>query len=472
MKDSQKLFVIVLGLATVLALMATQAAAISSSSSSDLGPPATERAILNGITQITTEPATPTTEDPIKIMVSGEWNNSCVPEYQSHQIVDNIITINVVNPPFPPTACIAIITPWQIAVEIGTLSAGTYTVRGLISGGEKTTSFKVVQAPALFVDGASGNDSGNNCADRDLPCATIGHTLDQAEEGDTILVAQGTYAENLVITKPITLRGAYETENWTRCLRHCPTTIDGNQSGRVIEVKTTLSKTTTIDGFTIMNGDGGISTTLSAVDIQNSKIVDNHNINSTGSGGGMRIDRSFVSITNTIIADNIADKSNGAIRIVSTSGISGPLSQVNINSSTIANNYATDDDGWNGIFCSNASFRVVNSILWGHQKEDYLSPNSVCGINNFEYSNVETTTVGIGNISADPLFVDAANGDYHLQDESPCIDTGTNDEASPTDFEGDPRPVDGDQNGDAITDMGADEFLLKMYMPIIFKNSP
>ena len=31
---------------------------------------------------------------------------------------------------------------------------------------------------------------------------------------------------------------------------------------------------------------------------------------------------------------------------------------------------------------------------------------------------------GVGNISADPLFRDPANGDYSLQEESPCIDAG------------------------------------------------
>jgi hypothetical protein len=31
----------------------------------------------------------------------------------------------------------------------------------------------------------------------------------------------------------------------------------------------------------------------------------------------------------------------------------------------------------------------------------------------------------IGSIESDPLFVDAANNDFHLQSASPAIDTGT-----------------------------------------------
>lgn len=33
---------------------------------------------------------------------------------------------------------------------------------------------------------------------------------------------------------------------------------------------------------------------------------------------------------------------------------------------------------------------------------------------------------GVGNISLDPMLVDAENGDFHLLPNSPCIDTGKN----------------------------------------------
>jgi parallel beta-helix repeat protein len=41
------------------------------------------------------------------------------------------------------------------------------------------------------------------------------------------------------------------------------------------------------------------------------------------------------------------------------------------------------------------------------------------------YSNGFTMPTGIGNISADPKFVDATNGDFRLQANSPCVDAGT-----------------------------------------------
>ena len=74
------------------------------------------------------------------------------------------------------------------------------------------------------------------------------------------------------------------------------------------------------------------------------------------------------------------------------------------------------------------------------------------------YSDISDGDAGTGNISEDPLFLDPANDDYHLTSESPCIDTGT-DLGLTDDFEGDSRPLDGDSNGTAEYDMGADEFL-------------
>jgi hypothetical protein len=75
------------------------------------------------------------------------------------------------------------------------------------------------------------------------------------------------------------------------------------------------------------------------------------------------------------------------------------------------------------------------------------------------YGGICTDQTGVnGNISADPLFVDAAGGDFHIR-RGPAVDAGTNTDAPANDIDGDPRPIDGNGDGVAIVDIGADEAL-------------
>jgi hypothetical protein len=68
-------------------------------------------------------------------------------------------------------------------------------------------------------------------------------------------------------------------------------------------------------------------------------------------------------------------------------------------------------------------------------------------------------TNGLGNIDADPRFVNAAAGDFRLREDSPCIDAGTNlSSLIQTDIEGQFRPQDGNKDGVAAFDIGAYEF--------------
>jgi hypothetical protein len=73
-----------------------------------------------------------------------------------------------------------------------------------------------------------------------------------------------------------------------------------------------------------------------------------------------------------------------------------------------------------------------------------------------------------GNIDDNPSFVNWAAGNYHLaggSPGSPCIDAGGAPQQGPgntptaTDFEGDRRKIDGDDDDIITVDMGADEFV-------------
>ena len=66
---------------------------------------------------------------------------------------------------------------------------------------------------------------------------------------------------------------------------------------------------------------------------------------------------------------------------------------------------------------------VKNSILWGDTaggaiNEIFLDQNSSISI---AYSDIQGGWTGQGNINSDPLFKDAANGDYHLRQTRPVL---------------------------------------------------
>lgn len=164
--------------------------------------------------------------------------------------------------------------------------------------------------------------------------------------------------------------------------------------------------------------------------------------NSAGFGGGINCNYNCSpSITNNIIAGNSAETQGGGIYC----GDSSP----DIINNTIFGNWAT----WGGGIYSGGddSFpTVINTILWmDSPQEIYLHVGGSIAVT---YSDVQGGWTGEGNIDADPVFVDAPNGDYHLLPDSPCIDAGDNTVVtSGTDLDGNPRIV------NDVVDIGAFE---------------
>jgi hypothetical protein len=222
------------------------------------------------------------------------------------------------------------------------------------------------------------------------------------------------------------------------------------------------------------NYGGGITCYEKSAPVINDNIIW---ANSGWGGGG--INCSFSAdpvITNNIIAGN---KGNGAAglycfksspkvqncMIGNNKGIGfrcEDYSSPTVSNCTVAGSSASIDGG--GLYCwYYSSPTVTNTILWDNtaagKAEIYTGYNSNPMIT---YCDIEGASKwpGTGNDNSDPKFVSGSTGDYHLKYTSPCRDKGTNSPAGgllTTDFEGDPRKVNG------TVDMGADEWDTHLY---------
>ena len=150
-----------------------------------------------------------------------------------------------------------------------------------------------------------------------------------------------------------------------------------------------------------------------------SAIIENNVItgNTAGSGGGIASHNSSPVIRNNLLIQNMAtgEHGGGAIYVFGTS------SKPTVTGNTISGNNASSDKG-GGIYLGEGEATIANCILWQNQGDLWNGEAA--------YSNVSNLIAnpGIGNISADPVFVQTTDPDgpdyYRLKPESPCIDAG------------------------------------------------
>jgi len=120
---------------------------------------------------------------------------------------------------------------------------------------------------------------------------SIQKAINNASEGSTIFVHNGTYHENVVINKSIALIG----EDRDR------TIIDGSGSGNVIVIRTSKAS---VERFTIRNGGGGNSGIL--VDHSLGNVISNNEI--IGNSEGISLSRSS---GNVISGNNVSTNTDG-----------------------------------------------------------------------------------------------------------------------------------------------------------------
>ncbi|MDY6833434.1 MAG: dockerin type I domain-containing protein [Chloroflexota bacterium] len=228
-------------------------------------------------------------------------------------------------------------------------------------------------------------------------------------------------------------------------------TFQDNHSGEGAAITNEYSSAIITD-CTFENNLGGIwgviNNSYSSTQITNCTIKGNR---SYGFGGGIYNHHSSPEIHNCILLNNAAAKGGGIYSIYSSPTI--------INCVLQGNSASTGG----GVYNEYSSSVVANCIIWANTADtgsqiyngDYSDPI-------ITYNCIEGGYVGLGNIDNDPLFVNPSIGDIHLMPGSPCIDAG-NDEypiwLQLSDFEGDDRVLDGNRDGIAMVDIGADEYL-------------
>jgi hypothetical protein len=298
---------------------------------------------------------------------------------------------------------------------------------------------------------------------------TIQNGIDAASDGDTVLVAAGTYAGPG--NRDVDFQGKgliVRSESGPDA-----TTLDCERHGRGFVFTTGENEHAVLEGFRVMNGTtgepmsgAGLVCVAASPRIINCVFVDNHA--SGGFGGAAYCERSSVSFTQCIFAGNSALNHGGALFFRSSSptiegctftanfGIRGGAIAIGGSVATVSRCVFAGNEAIRGaaIYLAGASMSAMECTFAGNRNGLYLFNSShatvsksiiafshqgaaaVCAIEssaNLDCCDVFGNVGGDwteclseqsgkrGNFSADPLFCDRAQGNLSLAGNSPCL---------------------------------------------------
>lgn len=347
----------------------------------------------------------------------------------------------------------------------------SFLLSGTASASPALMQYDLTNFPAgttIFVD--ISNNGGVEDGTLAYPFNTIQEGINVAGADDLVGVAPGMYYEHVILKAGIELVGTDPTT----------TIIDGSGSGIVVS----MGDSSLLKGFTIQHGRGsfGAGIVTSGSPTIRNNIIQNNAQTAGGAGAAIFGNVSSPLIANNTVRGNTAD----------TQWLSGAISFINSSSPFIVNNIITDNTGRGAInltvpegnqptvvnntivnnvgagikidsHVTQLGILVADNILVGNSTGilmDSLSSaylprfefNDVYG-NSLDYYGMSDRTGVDGNISVDPMFSTA----FHLSPGSPLVDAGSVSYFPSYDFDGDARPLDGNGDGVAISDIGADE---------------
>ncbi len=197
--------------------------------------------------------------------------------------------------------------------------------------------------------------------------------------------------------------------------------------------------------------------TVNTITIEDNYISNNSAIRS---GSGIMIHGNTATLTNNVISNNTSGHGAGAF------GFNGDSTVLTNNTITGNTGYDPSSTGGGGVFIRGNTATLYNNIFWDNDMQYnkcddlYLDTATSYIYNNdfdhdfppqFDCFSLPVDTSNFDN--ANPMYVDSANGNYHLQAVSLLINAGTNSAPAlpSTDKDGNPRII------DARVDMGAFE---------------
>jgi parallel beta-helix repeat protein len=370
-----------------------------------------------------------------------------------------------------------------VAGDLVLVSNGTYNVGGRVVYGASTN--RVVVSKAVTVQSVNGptattisvfyNPAGTRpnvrCVYLTNNASLIGFTLATGgarTSGDVILEQSGggVWCESSsAVVSNCVLSGNFSPQYGGGAFRgtlfNCLLTNNSGGSGggacSNALFNCTLAKNVA-SGRNLNNGGGAMGCTLS-----NCLLVANQCFSAGGGGGA-----AFSTLVSCVVSNNYASQNGGGVFMsaASYSLISsnraylggGAYSNV-LTGCVLQNNLALGSVAGAADIAVLLGCTVVsnNPGIWGGTATNciiFYNINNTVDTKSVAYScTIPAAGLGPGDITNAPLFVNLAGGDYHLQSNSPCINSGLNAAVTVSnDFDGNPRIVGG------TVDMGAYEY--------------
>lgn len=397
-------------------------------------------------------------DDPCAVPGHPATNEEHPPYYGYHMLPDGVLT--------PLYSVLATIVASDGSIYLTVLYPFTlFKIDGIAS------------SPSTYYVNSNAAGPGHDGLTWETAYVTVQEALDDPNvlHGDEILVAAGTYRENISFGgKNVTVRSIDADDP----VVVAATAINGGGSGPVVTFAGTESVACALQGLTITGGDnaadgGGIVGNGCQATIKQCVIRDNSSSQGGGgiadcdgpieeclisgnsaatAGGGLR--QCDGTINRCIVRGNTATNSGGGFAgcngeiincliINNTSSVGGGLNNCDgeIRNCTVVENTATQGAG-----LRRCDAPISHCILWDNHDDPFFegfAPSYTCYPGGYS-----------SNIDSDPCFVDATGGDYHLRWSSACIDRGNPgyevgyDER---DTDGEPRKMNG------TLDLGFDE---------------